>query len=91
MTALKNLGKLKGEAVLAPVLVTVMDGDRIGDYARMAQELRTAARPRHPGRAVPGQSQGFPKQLRYADRRGSPIAIIQGGDEKARASSSSRT
>jgi histidyl-tRNA synthetase len=30
-----------------------------------------------------GNPKDFPKQLRYADRRGSPIAIIQGGDEKA--------
>jgi histidyl-tRNA synthetase len=93
MTALKNLGKLSGEAASGPILVTIMDRDRIGDYgpdgagapdrSQPAGWRRSAARPDHPGRAVPGQSQGFPKQLRYADRRGSPIAIIQGGDEKA--------
>jgi histidyl-tRNA synthetase len=27
---------------------------------------------------------GFKAQMKYADRRGSPVAIIQGGDEKAR-------
>src|SRR5689334_6526676 len=27
----------------------------------------------------------FGAQLKYADRRGSPCAVIQGGDEKARA------
>ncbi len=45
MTALKNLGKLSGEAASGPVLVTIMDRDRIGDYAKMAQELRTALNP----------------------------------------------
>lgn len=92
MTALKNLGKLSGEAASGPILVTIMDRDRVGDYARMAQELRTALNPLGPdnqplGPTVPvelfqGNPKDFPKQLRYADRRGSPIAIIQGGNEK---------
>lgn len=92
MTALKNLGKLSGEAASGPILVTIMDRDRVGDYARMAQELRTALNPlggdgQPLGPTVPvelfqGNPKDFPKQLRYADRRGSPIAIIQGGNEK---------
>jgi histidyl-tRNA synthetase len=92
MTALKNLGKLSGETASGPILVTIMDRDRIGDYARMAQELRTALNPLGPdgqplGPTIPvelfqGNPKDFPKQLRYADRRGSPIAIIQGGNEK---------
>ena len=93
MTALKNLGKLSGEAASGPIMVTIMDRDRIGDYAKMAQELRTALNPlggdgQPLGPTVPvelfqGNPKDFPKQLRYADRRGSPIAIIQGGNEKA--------
>lgn len=92
MTALKNLGKLSGEAASGPILVTIMDRDRIGDYARMAQDLRTALNPlgadgQPTGPTIPvelfqGNPKDFPKQLRYADRRGSPIAIIQGGNEK---------
>ncbi len=92
MTALKNLDKLSGEAASGPILVTIMDRDRIGDYAKMAQELRTALNPLGPdgqplGPTIPvelfqGNPKDFPKQLRYADRRGSPIAIIQGGNEK---------
>ncbi|MBU4529138.1 MAG: histidine--tRNA ligase [Hoeflea sp.] len=93
MTALKNLGKISGEAASGPILVTVMDRDRVGDYAKMAQDLRTALNPLGPdnqptGPAIPvelfqGNPKDFPKQLRYADRRGAPIAIIQGGNEKA--------
>ena len=89
MTALKNLGKLSGEAASGPILVTIMDRDRIGDYAKMAQELRTALNPlggdgQPTGPTIPvelfqGNPKDFPKQLRYADRRGSPIAIIPGG------------
>tara|TARA_R110002050_G_scaffold158246_16_gene287468 strand:- start:5534 stop:7219 length:1686 start_codon:yes stop_codon:yes gene_type:complete len=92
MTALKNLGKISGEAATGPILITIMDRDRIGDYAKMAQELRTALNPvddnNQPlGPTIPvelfqGNPKDFPKQLRYADRRGSPIAIIQGGNEK---------
>lgn len=92
MTALKNLGKLSGDAASGPILVTIMDRDRIGDYAKMAQELRTELNPlggdgQPLGPTIPvelfqGNPKDFPKQLRYADRRGSPIAIIQGGNEK---------
>ncbi|WP_412051329.1 histidine--tRNA ligase [Hoeflea sp. Naph1] len=92
MTALKNLGKLSGEAANGPILVTIMDRDRLGDYAKMAQELRTGLNPvdadsQPLGPTVPvelfqGNPKDFPKQLRYADRRGAPIAIIQGGNEK---------
>ncbi|WP_417410834.1 histidine--tRNA ligase [Hoeflea sp.] len=93
MTALKNLGKLSGDVTSGPILVTIMDRDRIGDYARMAQELRTELNPlgddgQPLGPTIPvelfqGNPKDFPKQLRYADRRGAPIAIIQGGNEKA--------
>ena len=93
MTALKNLGKISGEAASGPILVTVMDRDRVGDYAKMAQDLRAALNPlgsdgQPTGPAIPvelfqGNPKDFPKQLRYADRRGAPIAIIQGGNEKA--------
>ncbi len=30
-----------------------------------------------------GNPKDFPKQLRYADRRNCPVAIIQGGNERA--------
>jgi histidyl-tRNA synthetase len=92
MTALKNLGKLSGDAASGPILITIMDRDRIGDYAKLAQELRTELNPlgddgQPTGPTIPvelfqGNPKDFPKQLRYADRRGSPIAIIQGGNEK---------
>jgi len=93
MTALKNLGKLSGDAMSGPVLVTVMDRGRLGDYAKMAHELRSALNPLDAdgqpfGVTIPvelfqGNPKDFPKQLRYADRRGAPVAIIQGGNELA--------
>ena len=82
MTALKNLGKLGQDEVLGPVLVTVMDGDvdSMGRYQRFTQELRTAG---IRAEMYQGNWKKFGNQLKYADRRGSPIAIIQGGDERA--------
>jgi histidyl-tRNA synthetase len=63
-----------------PVVVTVMDRDRMGDYQGMAAELRAAGL-----RAevfLGGGNMG--RQLKYADRRASPVAVIEGGDERAR-------
>ena len=81
MTALKNLGKLDVSDAAAPVLVTVMDRDveSLGRYQKMTQDLRNAG---IRAEMYQGNPKDFPKQLRYADRRGCPIAIIQGGDER---------
>ena len=82
MTALKNLGKLGQDEVIAPVLVTVMDGDveSMGRYQRFTQALRAAG---VRAEMYQGNWKKFGNQLKYADRRGSPVAIIQGGDERA--------
>jgi histidyl-tRNA synthetase len=83
MTALKNLGKLGGAEVEAPVLVTVMDGDAaaLGRYQNMTQSLRNAG---IRAEMYQGNWKKFGNQLKYADRRGCPVAIIQGSDEHAR-------
>ncbi|MFT4158466.1 histidine--tRNA ligase [Shinella sp.] len=82
MTALKNLGKLGQDEVIAPVLVTVMDGDveSMGRYQRFTQDLRAAG---IRAEMYQGNWKKFGNQLKYADRRGAPVAIIQGGDERA--------
>ena len=81
MTALKNLGKLGQDDVVAPVLVTVMDGDveSMGRYQRFTQALRNEG---IRAEMYQGNWKKFGNQLKYADRRGCPIAIIQGGDER---------
>ncbi|QFT33766.1 Histidine--tRNA ligase [Labrenzia sp. THAF82] len=81
MTALKNLGKLGTAEMVAPVLVTVMDGDTaaLGKYQKMVQDLRTAG---VRAEMYQGNWKKFGNQLKYADRRGCPIAIIQGSDER---------
>jgi len=83
MTALKNLGKLGADEMVAPVLVTVMDGDTeaLGRYQKMTQDLREAG---IRAEMYQGNWKKFGNQLRYADRRGCPVAIIQGSDERER-------
>ena len=81
MTALKNLGKLGRDAVAAPVVVCVMDrdADSMGRYQRFVSQLRAAG---IRAEMFQGNPKNFGKQLQYADRRGSPLAIIQGSQER---------
>ncbi|WP_378944079.1 histidine--tRNA ligase [Mesorhizobium sp. ANAO-SY3R2] len=82
MSALKNLGKLDTSDVIAPVVVLVMDKDTesLGRYQKMVAELRAA---KIRAEMYLGGA-GMKAQIKYADRRGSPVVIIQGGDERAR-------
>jgi histidyl-tRNA synthetase len=79
-SALKLAGLSDEADALAPVVVLVMDKDRQGDYWRMVQQLR--------GAGIRAEmyvgSAGMKAQMKYADKRGSPLVVIQGGDEKAR-------
>ena len=77
---LKTLGKIPAETVQGPVVVLVLDRDRIADYQKMAQRLREA---NIRAELYLGES-GMKAQMKYADKRGSPCVVIQGGDEKAK-------
>ena len=80
--ALAALGKLGEKTAAGPVVVTVFDRDRIADYQRMVAALRGANIRAELYLGNPKNNIGA--QLKYADKRGSPCAVIQGGDEKAR-------
>lgn len=80
-SALKLVGKAATQDTLAPVVVTVMDKDRQGDYWRMVQALRQAGI--RAEMSLGAANMG--KQMKYADKRGAPLVVIQGGDEKAAA------
>ena len=80
--ALAALGKVGEKPAPGPVVVTVFDRDRIADYQRMASALRAANIRAELYLGNPKNNIGA--QLKYADKRGSHCAIIQGGDEKAR-------
>jgi histidyl-tRNA synthetase len=77
---LKTLGKIPAETVQGPVVVLVLDHDRMADYQKMAQDLRNAG---IRAELYLGES-GMKAQMKYADKRGSPCVVIQGGDEKAK-------
>ena len=80
MAALQHLRKTDSAAEAGPVVVTVFDPDRVADYQKMVAALRQAGM-----RAELYLGQGkFGAQMKYADKRGAPCCIIQGGDEKAR-------
>ncbi len=80
LAALREKGRMKSEAA-GPVVVTVMDRDRMGDYQEMAAELRRAG---IRAEVYLGNPKNFGNQLKYADKRESPVAVIEGADEKAR-------
>jgi histidyl-tRNA synthetase len=77
---LQRLGKFKESAAQGPVVVLVLDRDRIADYQKIAQTLRTAG---IRAELYLGES-GMKAQMKYADRRASPCVVIQGGDERAK-------
>ncbi|MGA9603471.1 MAG: histidine--tRNA ligase, partial [Methyloceanibacter sp.] len=77
---LQRLGKYKESATQGPVVVLVLDRDRIADYQKIAQTLRAAG---IRAELYLGES-GMKAQMKYADRRLSPCVVIQGGDERAK-------
>jgi histidyl-tRNA synthetase len=80
LAALMHLGKIDAKPEPGPVVVTVLDRDRLADYQRMAATLRVAGI-----RAELYLGAGkFGPQMKYADRRRSPCVVIQGSDEKQR-------
>ncbi|GMG82803.1 histidine--tRNA ligase [Paralimibaculum aggregatum] len=78
LAALAAIGRGEAEAA-GPVVILAMDRERMADYQTMCAELRSAGI-----RAEVFLGGGnMAKQLKYADRRAAPIAVIEGGDEKA--------
>ncbi|AXI55966.1 Histidine--tRNA ligase (plasmid) [Pseudoseohaeicola sp. NH-UV-7] len=78
LAALHAKGRIE-TAAQGPVVVTVMDRDRMADYQAMVAELRQA---NIRAEVYLGNPKNFGNQLKYADKRASPVAIIEGGDEK---------
>ena len=79
LAALQAKGRVQTDTA-GPVVVTVMDRDRMADYMGMATELRNAG---IRAEVYLGNPKNFGNQMKYADKRQAPIAIIQGGDELA--------
>ncbi|MCR9087176.1 MAG: histidine--tRNA ligase [Rhodobacteraceae bacterium] len=80
LAALQAKGRMEDHAA-GPVVVTVMDRNRMGDYQAMVSELRAAGLR---AEVYLGNPKNFGNQLNYADARGAPVAVIQGSEEAAR-------
>ncbi len=77
LAALREKGRLSTQTY-GPVIVTVMDRDRMADYQTMVAELRNAG---IRAEVYLGNPKNFGNQLKYADARNSPVAVIEGGNE----------
>lgn len=80
LAALQAKGRMSKETV-GPVIVTVMDRDRMAHYQSIVGELRAAG---IRAEVYLGNPKNFGNQLKYADKRNSPLAIIEGSDEAER-------
>lgn len=78
--ALEALGKAGSGGADAPVIVLVMDREHMGRYMAMAAELRAAGLR---AEVYMGGS-GVRAQLKYADKRGAPVVVMEGEDERAK-------
>ncbi|MFT4275158.1 MAG: histidine--tRNA ligase [Rhodopseudomonas sp.] len=77
--ALTLIGQLDNKPQPGPVVVTVFGGD-IAGYQKMVATLRSAGIRAELYLGNPKHSLG--QQMKYADKRNSPCAVIQGSDEK---------
>lgn len=80
LAALQAKGRVQMQAP-GPVVVTVMDKGRMAAYQEMVGELRAAG---IRAEVYLGNPKNFGNQLKYADNRSSPVAVIEGEDEAAR-------
>jgi len=88
--ALAALNKSASSAANGPVVVLVM-ADEKGkqpDYARFQRLVQRLRQPEDGGPPIRAEmylgSSGMNAQVKYADKRGSPCVVIQGGDELQR-------
>ena len=77
--ALTALGT-KSDTTPGPVVVLVMDKAELAHYQKLTQTLRNAG---IRAEMYLGSS-GMKAQMKYADKRGSPVVVIQGSDERAK-------
>ena len=78
--ALTMIGKLDAKPQFGPVVVTVFGGETAA-YQKMVASLRNAGIRAELYLGNPKHSLG--QQMKYADKRNAPCAIIQGSDERA--------
>jgi len=76
---LRAAGRAPGGEARGPVVVIAFNGEHMADYFAVVADLRSAG---VPAEVYLGAS-GMKAQMKYADRRLSPAAVIIGDDERA--------
>ena len=79
LAAMEELNLLQKCGTPAPVLLVQFSAERLGDYQRMARDLRAAGI----GADVFPEAKKVGQQLQFAERRGFRVALIAGPDEFA--------
>lgn len=79
-SGMEELGIMKPQTATAHVLVTLFDKSLTAHYLEVAARLRNTGIPTE----LYYQFDSLGKQLQFADRRGIPIALIIGENERAR-------
>jgi len=76
---LKAAGRADADAARGPVVIIAFSPDHMADYFAVAADIRSAG---IPAEVYLGAS-GMKAQMKYADRRLAPAAVIIGDDERA--------
>lgn len=77
LAAMEELEMLAKVRTLAPVFMAYFDDDRLGDYLRLAAEIRAAGI----GVELYPEPRKLGQQLKYANGRGFSVAVISGANE----------
>ncbi|MEM9382223.1 MAG: histidine--tRNA ligase [Planctomycetota bacterium] len=77
LAAMEELGMIEATAAPCPVFLPMLEKDRLGDYLALAAELRAGG----VGVELYPEPRKLGAQLKYADRRGFPVAVIAGSAE----------
>jgi len=79
LTAMEELGLVARRGSTAPVFLAYFEAARLGDYLRLASDLRATGL----GVELYPEPRKLGAQLKYADRRGFPLALVVGESEWA--------
>lgn len=77
LAALKELKLVESQESLSDVLITIFDPKNLGEYLKLAEELRKEGIKAE----LYSQRDNLKKQIKYADKQNIPLVIIMGEDE----------
>lgn len=79
LAAMEELGRIEKVSTPADLFIPYFDASRLGDYLRLARELRALGL----GVELYPEPRKLGQQLKYADRRGYRFALVIGENEFA--------